>query len=708
VWRELFSYSLNPEVFFDAINLWNKLGGATWQASSIVRKRNAAETRRLTEVRWASLARCLTEEQRTIGAAFLMEQSAPMAAALGTALHGLSAPGVFELPEHLCAMALLADDVGVGAAQRSRADAFRAIAVRYGIENASVTPQELSNDRRVNDQMFRLPGTLLALSRRSDYFSTELIAADLVLREIGCLVPWSFAAKALISSDWSRLNMASAQMTDSLPQGQTPLDLSRMIARTVAELPGQKERLNSFTDFILELYVHDLTVARLDARLSMALLLQAKAREASVYHANFKLKGRTLRDWFSEAQADPLPLLNALAESRIIEKGSPDRSRLTTQMLDFGGPMFRVFKECEIKIIRDWITDLGREDAWFLSENRTKVLNRLSSTFVKPRPDIGQGAATMGITPTSVRQAYFTLQGRALAPATQAFALEYCDFWLAKAAACVDKTERSLPTQWQPGLMREWLLKAHDHNAKRYEGNTQSTIPSREQVIEQSLQLAPLTLIDGAWLQGYSDVSLASSRIGAALFKTYWDELGNGSWEKNHPKIYRDVLSAMGKELPPTGSLEFAFCPDLDDESFKLPVFWLAIGKFPMSYRNEILGLNLAMELSGVGGAYRAAHRFLKHYDFPTIFVDLHNTIDNVSDGHAAWAVDAIDLHISASESPREAASAWAQIRIGYEALDPIISICGSLSYFRTQQSRADFTLSATEALHHVELRRIA
>jgi len=707
VWRELFSYSLNPEVFFDADNLWATVGGAAWSEDGMFSFDSGTEIRLLAEARWLSLAGRLPKEQRVLASTFLMEQSAPMAAVLGATVHNLSAPGVFEEPDQLRAMALLADDVGGGAAYRSRADAFRTIAQLYGVDTATMAPHELSQDRRINEQMFRLPGALLAFSRRSDRFNAELIGADLALREMGCLAPWSFAAQAFPSPDWSRLDMANAQMPGVLPQDDTPIAVSRAIAQALADVPSQRGKVDTGAGFFLYLYdqwdrvLHDLTVARLDPRLSMALLLQAKAREASVYHDGFKLEGRTLRDWFNQARTDPLPLVDALAESSLIHKGASDRSRLTMQMLDFGGPMFRVFKEFEIKVIRNWIDSLGQEDKWFLLESRTDVLNRLSPAFVTPRPNIAQGAATVGITPTSIRQAYFTLQGRALAPATQAFAVEYCDFWLRKAEACVDKTERSLPVHWQPGLLREWLLDIHDRHAKRFEASFETEIPSREAVVMQSLQLAPLTLVDGAWLQGYTDILLAASSTGAPLFKTYWDELGNGSWMKNHPKVYRDLLSAMGKELPPTGSLDFARHPDLDDESFRVPVFWLAIGKFPLRYRAEILGLNLAMELSGVGGAYRTAHRFLKHYNFPTTFVDLHNTIDNVSDGHAAWAADAIDLKISAIEDPNEAALAWGRVRKGFEALEPIKSICGNLDYFRTRPKKTDCIVSAADALHH-------
>ncbi|MFE4208852.1 iron-containing redox enzyme family protein, partial [Streptomyces goshikiensis] len=199
-------------------------------------------------------------------------------------------------------------------------------------------------------------------------------------------------------------------------------------------------------------------------------------------------------------------------------------------------------------------------------------------------------------------------------------------------------------------------------------------LPSREELVESTLQLAPLILIDGGWLQGYTDYRLASSPAGHFLFQTYWDELGNGIWRQNHPKIYRDLLREMGVELPPTDSEEFAAWPGFDDRSFALPVFWLCMAKFPQTFAPEILGLNLAMELSGVGGSYRDAQVALRHHGFSTQFVDLHNTIDNVSTGHSAWAVDAIDTFLA--EQPdlagrRTTDAVWQRIRGGYRSLSP-------------------------------------
>ena len=131
----------------------------------------------------------------------------------------------------------------------------------------------------------------------------------------------------------------------------------------------------------------------------------------------------------------------------------------------------------------------------------------------------------------------------------------------------------------------------------------------------------------------------------------------------------------------------------------------LCLGKLPVSLRPEILGMNLAMELSGVGGSYRNAHRFLQHYGFPTIFVDLHNTIDNVSTGHSAWAADAIDAYMQTTQDIVPPGQSWDRIRLGYASLAPIVDDPAQLDYFATAKSGTAPALSDWN-YHHTPLQR--
>ncbi|QHA09622.1 hypothetical protein GQF42_15265 [Streptomyces broussonetiae] len=283
-------------------------------------------------------------------------------------------------------------------------------------------------------------------------------------------------------------------------------------------------------------------------------------------------------------------------------------------------------------------------------------------------------AASDDRAPADLREAYVLLQRRGQPPAVRRWALEYVHGRLGRARVRMSGPGMPLPDSWPADGLRPWLSEQHDRPAAEFERGSDTGLPSREQLVESTLQLAPLTMIDGAWLQGFTDYQLASSDIGHSLFETYWDELGNGRPDLNHPLIYRHLVTEMGVDLPPTGSAEFARWPGFKDRSFELPVFWLAIGRFPQTFQPEVLGLNLAMELSGVGGSYRRARLALREHGFSTRFVDLHNTIDNVATGHSAWAADAIDAFMSAlaagsGTETREAA--WRRVREGYRSLDP-------------------------------------
>jgi hypothetical protein len=360
--------------------------------------------------------------------------------------------------------------------------------------------------------------------------------------------------------------------------------------------------------------------------------------------------------------------------------------------------MFRIFSPEDLAVLRRWIDQLPpRPDQ--LATDRTEPSQAdpepnqagpgrpLSYPAPRPVPAVSAG---LGVSPADLRHAYFLLQGRALEPRTRAFALDYARQWLELAEKSLDRPE-SLPPHWSPEGLRPWLLAQHDQHDQQFTGAADE-LPERESVIDSAVQLAPLTLIDGSWLQGYTDLHLASSRVGAPLFQTYWDELGNGRLALNHPKIYRDGLADMGVRLPPTASWEFAHDPRLREESLRLPVYWLCLGKLPITYRPEILGMNLAMELSGVGGSYRSARKFLRHYGYSTRFVDIHNTIDNVSTGHSAWAADAIDSYLrtfGGRHDPDRLAAEWHRIRVGYESLSPVQPKRGALSALR--RSRQPF-----------------
>jgi hypothetical protein len=173
--------------------------------------------------------------------------------------------------------------------------------------------------------------------------------------------------------------------------------------------------------------------------------------------------------------------------------------------------------------------------------------------------------------------------------------------------------------------------------------------------------------------------------------------VGNGDSELNHPNVYRALIEDMGIEMPAFDTPAFCRWERLRDEAFRVPCFWLAVSQFPRRFMPETLGLNLAMELSGVGGAYRTARDQLRHYGFSTLFVDLHNTIDNVSTGHSARAVEAIERYmddILATHRRDLIQAHWKRVWTGYRALVPPT---GTLNAFLARMAR-DLNISVSAA----------
>jgi fermentation-respiration switch protein FrsA (DUF1100 family) len=720
MWRDVYRDVLSPEIFLgheDIRELMSSVARySTREAppeldATASRARQWCEQQSLVYRDLVNAAGDADDAERMVRT--LLRQSAPMASALGCWLQGMSAPGVFEDEVQLKVLTLLADDAGVGRPASSRFDEFQLLLKRNMLPELAVEPHELTTLRSVRDQMFALPAVLYSISRRSDELGPEICGVDFALRTVGTYPCWeALRARAPQVIDWGRLNL-------QVPSGSTdlgePLALSARVVEQYRLLGAATERrieqgaawvvdaLGAWSDQLLEE-----CRASTDPEEAMAALVREKARQACVYHHDFSLEGRDLSTWLRESMQDPMPLLKVLSRSRLIKPGNSAKSPLVTSMVSAKGPMFRVFDRDDTSVIRRWIDWLpSAEDD---SPRRTpSVENGRAGGYRATAVRIASDHRDQGRTPKSIRDAYFLMQGRALAPQTREFAVQYVQRWLAQARRSVDRSDRSLPKEWSHDGLRPWLLEQHDkHDSEFVRSKTEDT-PSREAIIDSTLQLAPLTLIDGSWLQGFTDLSLASSRIGCFLFETYWDELGNGDIELNHPKIYRDVLHQMGIDLPPTGTREFAEDPRFRDASFRLPVYWLCLGKLPATFTLEILGLNLAMELSGVGGSYRSARQFLKHYGFSTRFVDIHNTIDNVSSGHSAWAADAVDTYmrrIVRQSGPGKLAAAWERVRIGYESLEPLPSRLTRLLDYRFPSGRKEATRDDHDSLfHHTPVR---
>ncbi|MFC9680609.1 iron-containing redox enzyme family protein [Streptomyces sp. NPDC056948] len=578
-------------------------------------------------------------------------ECAPLALVAGAWLQGLSSPAGAEDPALLRLLARYAEDVGVGRPAAGRGSAYLALLRALEVAEYASSAPGLAHDRRIPDDAFALPARLLTMSRAPEEFHDELLGADACLRAVGLLPPLALVREARPGAEWGRIDLtATGEHAGDVVQDRFAAGFRWVFGALRDWVDGLYERLDDARD-----PAHD-----------MAELLRLRAREAAVYHHDFALEGRPLADWLAQSRTDPGPLLGALARSRLVRPGRSAASPLVNGLVGERGAMFRVFAPEELTVIRRWIDSLPADHATGGAPTRARRPGPTPELPAWRSPGDEQGRE-----PKDLREAYRLLGTRTDTPALSDWAARYARDWLDRARRSVDGGAYRLPDTWPDEGLRPWLSEQHERHAEEFTAGQDAPLPSREVLVESTVQLAPLTMIDGAWLHGFTDYALAAAEPGFALFETYWDELGNGEPGLNHPRIYRELLAEMGAEPPPGGSAEFAAWPRFAEESFALPVFWLAVGRFPRTLQPEILGLNLAMELSGVGGSYRRARLALRRHGFSTRFVDIHNTIDNVAGGHAAWACDAVDSHLAALPGGRSGAreAAWARVRSGFRSL---------------------------------------
>lgn len=415
----------------------------------------------------------------------------------------------------------------------------------------------------------------------------------------------------------------------------------------------------------------------LDPAAAMVDLIRRKSRFASGYHDRLKLAHRQFDEYVTQ---DPENFVRDLADSRWVVRGKPEESLLLTRLVAFGGPMFRVFSDQEIEVMRAWVASLDTKTNQAPRDDRgNAVLAVASGTAEMTEPvvvhewtNISRERHTKDAK-LCARELYHRLLNREDYPEVFNSAHVFAETWLARTAALPECRADAMPfATYTHALLRRWFDEKALGQAQSYAGTSKKIEKSREQVIDEAVQLCPMIFVDGGWLQRWANAGYVESDIGVLLYKIFSDEIGNGDTRLNHPNIYRDLMRQMGVDLPDFRTRQFAMNELFSDASFEVPAFWLSISQFPRRFLPETLGLNLAMELSGVGGAYRVARDELRHYKFNTIFVDLHNTIDNVSSGHSAMALQAIELHmdnIFSSGNQVLVETQWRRVWTGFCAL---------------------------------------
>jgi hypothetical protein len=563
------------------------------------------------------------------------------------------ATGHGEAESHL--LALYTRTVGLDDPAASPPLRFRAALELAGVHLPPLASPEFFKNPVLSAEALVLPAAALYLLHRPRHYFPELL---------GFTLAWVYREPAW----WDASTLGDGQAKDRELAAAALAAWPERAALQARVAAGWNLCRHAFEDLcgaVAREWARDAT-----AEAAVAAIVDARRAEAVGYHGRVRLAGRSLDDWLRESEADARPLLRALRESGRVNRSCPAGSRLVRAM-EFGGPMFGVFGEKERQAFLHWIEDPERpvapESLPAPDAGHCTGPGLPARECARPVPLAG---APGRLTP---RQLYLTLL-RAESPADcPAAAYRFVDGLLRRTRVLnLLRRGDQLGFPVSPEGFEDYVDALHRREVDRYRPLSGPPAVSREFCRWAVLQLAPAILVDGAWLAGTGTAAEKLGDIGRHLFKTYADELGDGETFRNHPNVYRRLLAAEGLELPPFDSAEFAADGRFLDAAFHIPVYLLVMGLAGERYFPELLGLNLAIELSGLGAGYLRAAELLRFHGMDPAIIDLHLSIDNLASGHAARARDSILLYLDGLRREGRAAveSQWRRIRTGYLSLD--------------------------------------
>ncbi len=396
-------------------------------------------------------------------------------------------------------------------------------------------------------------------------------------------------------------------------------------------------------------------------------VFRRKAKFAKGYHGSIQIGDRSLDSWFETGLTDGQAFLNGLTASNYVDRENPENSRLIKASISTDGPMFGVFSANDIDTLLAWLrkgsnTPSQQGGAGYDEPDLTKS--------TQPA-----GNRLMSKTKVSTRELYYRLINRGLQQETLPNARRYVD-------RCLRMTR--LQTKW---LRNHQCFPYDNQRFNRYvEDLYRREMAAYKPVVGHPKfgrevyrwgieQFAPTLLVDGCWLQNIERLCDCNPEVGERLGAIYADEIGSGRCADNHANVYRCLLDDLKIRLPDFDTPEFADHPGFLDSAFDLPAYFLAISQFPQSYLPEILGLNMAIELSGLGAGYMRLAESLEFWGIDAKIVRLHLSIDNLASGHSEIAKQAIGIYLDqvlANGGEAEMQRHWRRIWVGYVSLTTV------------------------------------
>ncbi len=399
-----------------------------------------------------------------------------------------------------------------------------------------------------------------------------------------------------------------------------------------------------------------------------------KEKQGSIdqtYSTDITVFGNQLNDWFTEE-----PLLAEKLVKDILSAENPDYQNV--QMRRFFSDT-SVFNE----------ENLEQSDYLRLKQLDTKlreleVPSKLTSRNNHPKGRIknaGNGHSSTVIphkeNKNTSRQLYYELLNLETHPDCLEAAFDFVSKYLKKTRAIMHRIKpvHQRLIHFSHSGFDQQIQAIYNAEAKQIKPFVAPPKLSKEVYLWGIEQFAPVLLVDGSWLQNTTQAGNHHHLVSQFLLRIYADEIGDGRSDWNHANVYRCLLDNSNIQLPEFTTKEFSQHQGFINSAFDLPVFFLAISQFPSCFEAETIGLNLAIELSGLGSTYSRLVDELNYWEIDSTIVSLHLSIDNLATGHAALAHDAVTVYLDQILNQygyTEMQQHWQRIWSGYLALQHV------------------------------------
>lgn len=545
---------------------------------------------------------------------------------------------------------------------------YQSLLITAGMAIPALHTWTFVRQEQVSDCIFDFATIQLALAHFPRVFFPEILGFTLAYCQSHTLIEHCFpvqklkAHTGLIHFLTVRQNLLTARIPSII---EAIKDYLRLFAgRTDSLWPRMQTGFWLYKQQTERCYQH--LKRQLESPLSpqqaLAKLLQHKAPSAFGHHGKIQLAGKSLDDWFSQSPFDSENFLTVLKQSSYINKQNPADSPLL-KLFDFNGPMFGVLTESEKEILKTWVHS---EKAEIQSQDKSVAV---AMKVKNPLPiDEKKCSSIINYSKLNTRELYYYLVNADLYPDV----LETAKQKVQRVLQIAKLLSRLPFKQYGHQVFEDYIDALYQREIKAYQALKESPKLSKKAYLWGIEQFAPTILTDGCWLQNINQLSYYNPAIAAILFKIYGDETGNGLLEQNHPYIYQQLLNSLNISVPPIHSREFIDYPGFIARAFDIPVYLLSISKFPIAFLPELLGLNMAIELSGLGRVYMRLADELKFWGIDPAIVNIHISIDNAASGHTALAKKAIQLYldeVSACHGEQEMQRYWQRIYTGYCSL---------------------------------------